>query len=399
MSLSRLIHRRGWQLFNGDSFSLLPHLPDRSVDSMITDPPAGIAFMGKKWDVDRGGRDFWVEWLTKIMAECYRLLKPGAHGLVWALPRTSGWTHRALEDAGFEVRDIVTHIFGTGFPKNLDLGEGLGTALKPACEFWILVRRPPAGTIKQTVIDWGTGGLNIDACRIGGDDGRWPSHLILSHNHDCLYSYHKTTVGTPRLFGPPGYKVLREGWSWSCSDGCPVALIDAQSGTSVSYKCEPRSAASGNGTWGMTRTGAEYNDAGGVSRFFYTAKPTRDERDLGCSHLPRQSGGELTNRKEGTAGLANPRAGAGRTSGGHNLHPTTKSIGLMRYLCRLITPFGGLVLDPFSGSGSTGCGALVEGYRFQGIELDSGYARVAQARIGYTACHTEEVDDLTTCPS
>ncbi len=207
------------ELHRGDAYEVLKGLPDCSVDSCVTDPPAGIAFMGKDWDRDKGGRNDWTDWLTDVMEQVYRVLKPGGHCLVWALPRTSHWTAWAVEDAGFEVRDVVTHHFGTGFPKSLDVSkaidkaagkerevvgknpnyrdpesnaehherwnsasmtgdvtapatddaerwEGFGTALKPASEHWVLARRPLEGTVAANVLEHGTGALNIDGCRI-----------------------------------------------------------------------------------------------------------------------------------------------------------------------------------------------------------------------------------------
>jgi len=214
-------------LINGDSLDILKKFPDNSFDSMITDPPAGIAFMGKKWDKDKGGRDQWIAWLESIMTEAFRTLKPGAHILVWAIPRTSHWTATAIENSGFDIKDVVTHIFGSGFPKNHNIGkaidreqgvkrevvgkvstaigtalpskegpgpggnkpatknrfsgnvlggaitdeakqwEGWGTALKPASEHWILARKPVSEkTIAANVLEHGTGGINIDASRI-----------------------------------------------------------------------------------------------------------------------------------------------------------------------------------------------------------------------------------------
>jgi hypothetical protein len=191
---------------NMDASRGLPSLADASVDSLVTDPPAGIGFMGHRWDSSRGGGDVWVRWLAGVMRECGRVLKPGAHAVVWALPRTSHWTATALDDAGFEVRDVVHHIFGTGFPKSLNvpraidaqLGKGMnrplgrggragskrrpggyglgaeysatpavtpaakrwdgwGTALKPAAEHWILARRPLVGTVADNAVAHGTG--------------------------------------------------------------------------------------------------------------------------------------------------------------------------------------------------------------------------------------------------
>jgi site-specific DNA-methyltransferase (adenine-specific) len=322
---------------------------------MVCDPPAGIKFMGKDWDSDKGGRVMWVRWLSLIMLQCWRALKPGAHILVWALPRTSHWTATGIEEGSFIVRDVVTHHFGTGFPKSLDLGNGKGTALKPATEHWILARKEPDGSISNNVCVHGTGGLNIDACRVAED--RWPANLILSHSPGCTRTHMHMTRSRPMgafTFGSSnkGYETVIDKEFWICVDGCPVKMMEEQGGL-------------------------------GTSEFFYVVKPDRTERDLGCDHLPFRMGGELTNRQEGSAGLANPRAGAGRTSGGRNMHPTCKSIGLMRYLCKMVTPHGGSILDPFTGSGSTGCAALLEGYSFLGMDLEADHCEIARSRVSY----------------
>ena len=340
-------------LHHGDCLDVLRTLPDASVDSVVTDPPAGIAFMGKAWDEDKGGRRQWIAWMAEVMAECLRVLKPGGHALVWALPRTSHWTATALEDAGFEVRDCLVHVFGSGFPKSHNLAkqwQGWGTALKPASEHWWLVRKPLVGTVAANVERYGTGALNIDASRVGtvawkhpgspavgtsayGDyagseartheGGRWPPNLLLSHTEDCV-----------------------EG---ACADGCAVAEMDGQSGTTRSRVGKPRGSATSGDGWGMTATGAEYADSGGASRFFpvfrYQAKPSQSEK------------------------------------GATNVHPTVKSIGLMDWLIRLVTPLGGVVLDPFLGSGTTGVAAAKGGFGFIGIEREAEYLAIARARI------------------
>lgn len=228
--LSEATDLHGVTLYLGDCLDILRQMPDNSIDALVTDPPAGIGFMGKEWDHDKGGRDAWVSWLSGVMRECLRVLKPGAHALVWALPRTSHWTGWALEEAGFEIRDRIAHLFGSGFPKSLDVSkaidkmagaerevvgeyawpdgnarntlthqtkrngiysdiktddspndrtvtapatpaavqwQGWGTALKPACEDWWLCRKPLAeGTVAANVLEWGTGAINIDATRI-----------------------------------------------------------------------------------------------------------------------------------------------------------------------------------------------------------------------------------------
>src|SRR5690606_35028622 len=164
--------RAGITLYCGDSLEVAPELDAESVSAVVTDPPAGLAFMGKEWDGSKGGRDNWVAWLSSVMSGCERAMKPGEHALVWALPRTNGWTHRAIEDAGLDVRDCVTHLYGSGVPKSHNLSgdwQGWGTALKPGAEFWYLARKPFNGTVAANVLAHGTGALNIDASRIGGN--------------------------------------------------------------------------------------------------------------------------------------------------------------------------------------------------------------------------------------
>lgn len=347
-----------WLVEQGDCLAALRACPASVVDALVTDPPAGIGFMGKKWDQDHGGRNNWIAAKAAIYCEVLRVLKPGAHGLVWALPRTSHWTATALEDAGFEIRDVVNHLFGTGFPKSLDLGDGRGTALKPAAEHWILVRKPCDGTTTANVERWGTGGLNVDACRLEGE--RWPAHVVLSHDEAC---------------------------GAVCAPGCAVRALDEQagerrSGARAAGRYQQRD---GTGIYGACEAREEpeiFASSGSASRFFYVAKPSPSERDLGCDALPMRTPAELTGSKDGAARLASPRTGAGRSSGRRNHHPTVKSIALMRWLCRLVTPPGGVVLDPFCGSGSTGCAAVLEGLHFAGIEQDPEYVAIARARIG-----------------
>lgn len=377
MSITWLQHPR-YVLGHGDCLDALRLMPGESIDSLITDPPAGIGFMAKEWDSDKGGRVSWISWLESVMREALRVMKPGAHGLVWALPRTSHWTATALEQAEFEIRDVITHHFATGFPKSLDLekavdaktpgaGEmwrGQGTALKPATENWILVRKPLSGTTAENVMAFGTGGLNIDACRIGdgkripgglsrtaghslsgsvdgslrnetgeesGHDpniGRWPASLVLSHTEWCEPS--------------------------ACLEGCPVRELDRQSG--------------------------------GASRFFFTAKPSTKEREEGCADLPKKKASDIVDREEGSVGINNARAGAGRTSKGRaNTHPTVKSTALMTWLAKLITPPGGTILDPFMGSGTTGRAAMLNGFKFVGMEREIEFAQISAARIGALA--------------
>jgi len=436
------------RLYLGDALDVLSSFEPDSIDALVCDPPAGISFMGKTWDGDHGGRAGWVAAMGKIFAECLRVLKPGAHGLVWALPRTSHWTACALEDAGFEVRDCLQHLFGSGFPKSLDVSkaldkgagiwrgragaitietqaakgteyertpkgdpvttaaaawQGWGTALKPAVECWWLVRKPFRSTVVENVLAFGTGALNVDACRVGMSDedaafiiktarpntagqthvsavqnvpeartvnvhpaGRWPANLLLSHHADCTED--------------------------TCAEGCPVRALDEQSGELETHGGGHRNPNPRGFTSGIKeRRAIGPGDSGGASRFFpqfagvpwfYTAKASRGEREDGLDHLAGRSGAEAVERKEGSAGLNNPRAGAGRTASTvRNHHPCVKPTSLMSWLVRLITPPKGTVLDCFMGSGSTAVAATHEGFSFIGIERETDYAEIAAHRL------------------
>jgi len=397
-------------LYRGDALEIIPTLEAGSVDAVVTDPPAGIGFMGKKWDHDKGGRDQWITWMSGVAAECLRVLKPGGYALVWALPRTSHWTATAWENAGFEVRDRVAYLFGSGFPKSLNvalefehelceyrpgpdgkkrwyyLGEdmpmvqtppfcnpmanqwvGWGTALKPAVEDWWLLRKPLEGTVAANVLAHGTGGLNIDACRIGTDaisvhnapkgtfaggeagrgsdtesyrthQGRWPANLVHDGSEEVVGLFPRSKDGVAvRHRGVSGGNIL----------------------------CRPKPV----GTPDMG-----YGGSGSAARFFYCAKANKADRDEGLDDVK--------------PGRHNPygegREGVGKT--GHyqprrNSHPTVKPTALMRWLVRLVTPPGGVVLDPFMGSGSTGKACAKEGFRFLGLELDAEYFDIACRRI------------------
>jgi hypothetical protein len=253
------------------------------------------------------------------MVECLRVLKPGGHALVWALPRTSHWTATAIEDAGFEIRDVVLHLFGTGFPKSRGMAGGRGTSLKPAAEHWILCRKPLAGGgVVANVLAHGTGALNVDECRTDGA-ARWPANVTL--------------------------------------DDEAAVMLDAQSGArrSAGHYLSTSTARKGVTSF-RAKQGRQYADTGGASRFFYVAKGSKSEKTAG-----------------GTI---------------NNTHPTAKSIALMRWLVRLITPPGGVVLDCFAGSGTTGVAALAEGRRFIGLELSLEYAEVARKRLSGSASET-----------
>jgi site-specific DNA-methyltransferase (adenine-specific) len=378
----------------------------RSVPSYAGASPDVLAF-----------EQFSKAWAT----EAYRVLKPGGHLLAFGATRMYHRLAAGIEDAGFEIRDSLHWIYGSGFPKSLDVSkqidkkagaerpdrvtepmkntiyspevlvvnagtpvteeaqqwEGWGTALKPAHEPIVMARKPLAGTVTETVLAYGTGALNIDAARPEGEPGshaverpkgktdgatnfppsatvreevaggRWPANILLAHLPEC------------EGYGASNTDVL-------CAPGCPVAELNEASGHSASPVGEveysqpsaPATPGDVNPDSAATRrvvTATGYGDAGGAARFFYIAKPRKRER----------IGGTI-----------------------RNLHPTVKPIDLMRHLVRLVTPPGGIVLDPFLGSGTTGCAAMIEGFRFVGIENDSASHETSLARIAdYAFAH------------
>jgi site-specific DNA-methyltransferase (adenine-specific) len=338
-------------LHHGDCLKVLKTLPSCSVDAIVTDPPAGIAFMGKEWDTDKGGRDAWIAWMQSVAQECLRVIKHGGHALVWALPRTSHWTAMAWENAGWEPRDKVVHLFGTGFPKSLNVGGGLGTALKPAAEDWWLLRKPIDGTIAGNVAKHGTGALNIDGCRIAYGEGE--VDFGQKQRQQNSVGAIEGAFGAASLIGTE-IDLYKEAGRWPANamhDGSDEVLASFQSGE---------------------------------GRFFYCAKASRQDREEGCGNLADRTGAEAVDREAGSAGMNSPRAGASRTAGKvKNHHPTVKHTELMRYLCRLITPPNGVVLDAFMGSGSTGKACMYEGFGFIGIEQDADYLEIAKARIEF----------------
>jgi DNA modification methylase len=385
------------QLINSDCLQALKDIPDNSIDSLVTDPPYGWKFMGKKWDYDIPSIEVWTE--------CLRVLKPGAHALVCCGTRTQHRMAVNLEDAGFEIRDLIAWVYGSGFPKSLNIGkaidnnlgkqrprtikaeprstlhgdrpwikeakengyyfqdnnpitpqskqyEGWGTALKPSMELWTLCRKPLEGTVANNVLKYGTGGINIDGCRVPAEEGfaDWVSKTANPNG---------TNKGIGRYGdGFQGIGKTFDNYKPKSDARFPANLIHDGSDEVV----------------GLFPNGS--------SRFFYTPKASKSERNMGCEGLEYKTPSECCeDRQPDSAGLNNPRAGAGRTSGSKNHHPTVKPVSLMRYLCRLITPPRGMVLDPYMGSGSTGIACKLEGFDFTGIEIDPEYIKIAEARI------------------
>lgn len=342
-------------------------LGENEVDAIVTDPPYELAFMGKKWDGT--GVAFDVE----TWRQCLRVLKPGGHLLAFGGTRTYHRMVCAIEDAGFEIRDQIGWAYGSGFPKSHN-GEWGGTALKPAWEPICMARKPLIGTVAANVLAHGTGALNIDGCRVPGskpDTTRGASSKASS------------------MAGPLGAqgRILDDGLGrWPANlihDGSDevIALFPDSNGSGTERKLKRGPRRSDEG-WGMGNAPGELRDAGSGSaaRFFYCAKASRSDRNDGCESMPKKA----LNWSSGTQSPGTFQA-EGTDRSAHNAHPTVKPTDLMRYLCRLVTPPGGTVLDPFMGSGSTGRGAVLEGFKFIGCELSPEYLAIAQARIAAAA--------------
>jgi len=425
-----------YALHLGDCRQSMAAMDASSVDAIVTDPPYGLAsgptttledatsgrgFMGKEWDRGVPGVTFW--------AEALRVAKPGAYLLAFGGTRAFHRMAVAIEDAGWEIRDCCCWVYGSGFPKSLDASkaidraagatrevvgqsssgvssqgfeaksreggkpagardqtfdltspatpeasawQGWGTALKPAWEPILMARKPLEGTVAANLLKHGTGAINVDGCRIGAE--------VTSRRNTAEMGYHGGNLA-------PSYATGSTQGRWPANfmhDGSPEVLAgfpDRDGATSFS---RPASYAATSYQVGNAPLQAGYGDQGSAARFFYCAKTSTADREEGCEELAASTGADATSRQEGTAGLDNPRAGASRTREVvRNHHPTVKPTELMRHLVRLVTPPGGLVLDPFMGSGSTGKAAILEGARFAGCDLDPAYLEIAAARIAY----------------
>jgi DNA modification methylase len=338
----------------GDCIEQMKTLGDGSVDAVVTDPPSGTHFMGKSWDHNKGGRDSWICWLAIRMAEALRVTKPGARALVWAIPRTSHWTGMAIEDAGWIIEDRVAHLFGQGFPK-------AKSKLKPACEDWWLARKPSKNVPP----------LNIDDCRVNnpGDHGtrgrkKLDGFSVPSEHIYCGPIANGKKFPEHPLGRWPANVALTCCGETPHLEGCPVAILDEQSGTLRPGEIPARASRglykmSGQNTRPYhTDTPVESGharvvlDSGGASRFFYCSKASKKDRGEG------------------------------------NTHPTVKSTELLSWLIRLISDPGDTILDPFAGSGTTGIACLNTGRHFIGIESDPAYFAIAERRLAAASNQT-----------
>ena len=367
------------RLFEGDCLSVLKALPDDSVDSIVTDPPYGLSFMGKKWDYDVPSVEIW--------RECLRVLKPGGHLLAFAGSRTYHRLVVNVEDAGFEIRDQIMWVYGSGFPKSHNIGHkaeewvGWGSALKPAHEPIVVARKPLIGTIVENVLEHGTGGLNIDGCRIGTDVVGWGGK---GRSGDSA------TAGASRGGTQGGYN-YDDGEARPVEGRFPANFIHDGSDEVVSLFPEstgghaPKNSKA-NPFGGVNDTEREeiHYGTGSAARFFYCAKASKAERNAGLEAFEdkksQHNAGGIGRKVSVEKRLEQGKENAPMMK---NIHPTVKPVDLMKYLCRLVTPPGGVVLDPFMGSGTTGIAAKVEGFDFIGIEMDAEYLEIAEARIGH----------------
>ena len=377
----------------GDCRERLSELPESSVDSIVCDPPYELGFMGKSWDASG------IAYSLDVWKAAFRALKPGGHLLAFSGTRTYHRMVVAIEDAGFEIRDQLAWVYGSGFPKSHDVAQsieklqttgkarrpdrdlgglprnrfsgsvegkliadtggkveltteaakqwqGWGTALKPAWEPICLARKPLVGTVATNVLEHGTGAINIDGCRVETDE------TITNHARSAESAKSKGIYGdscAQETHQTTGQALGR--WPANlCHDGSDevVEHFPSKAGAAAPVKGTEPSGVTNNtyGKFNARVPGTFFADSGSAARFFYCAKTSKSERGEG------------------------------------NDHPTVKPQALMRWLCRLITPPGGVVLDPFLGSGSTGLASMSEGFRFIGIELNDNYADIARRRLG-----------------
>jgi len=420
------------KVYHGDCLEGIKRIDNNSIDSIVTDPPYELGFMGKSWDSTGIAYDI------NLWKQAIRVLKPGGYLLSFGGSRTYHRMACAIEDAGFEIRDMVEWIYGSGFPKSLNIEkainkmdgikfeekpaegvgfmkpdskdwhvtkhqliqneqsserasiwQGWGTALKPAHEPICMARKPLSEkTVAENVLKWGTAGINIDKCRVEMQDGdkkvggfgngeigfgggnakgvewqekttgRFPANLIHDGSDEVMGEFAKYGVSKS---GKSGVRT---------SDG----FNDSIYGKGVGIK-----AGQDNG---------EFGDSGTPARFFYCAKASKSERNMGCEGLEEKQTWSSQEKRESNSFDVFESDGRPKTVNTNN-HPTVKPLALMRYLCKLITPKNGLVLDPYAGSGSTLIAAMQEGFNFIGIDNNKEYCEITCARLNY---HSKKIN-------
>jgi site-specific DNA-methyltransferase (adenine-specific) len=418
-----------YQIHHGDNREVLKNLAENSIDSVVTDPPYELGFMGKSWDATG------VAYSVELWQEVMRVLKPGGHLLAFSGSRTYHRMAVAIEDAGFEIRDQIMWIYGSGFPKSHDVSKGIdkqagaereilgiarmqpdirgnnyaqgqreyggdtvpqfitapataeakqwqgwGTALKPAHEPIVVARKPLIGTVAANVLTYGTGGLNIDGARVEGDkgNGNWKGVTTPDQSDNIYAGGWDGSVKSNEPITPQGTigrwpaNVIHDG-----SDEVVELFPDSQGGAypAIRGKSDIGAFAQGGNHKDKPNQARVMGDSGSAARFFYCAKASKRDRNEGLDGFEAK----LRNVRKGDENaIFTPNNLREK-----NHHPTVKPTELMRYLCRLVTPPGGIVLDPFMGSGSTGKAAMYEGFEFVGIELTDEYLPIAKARIEF----------------
>ena len=379
-----------YEIINADCIEAMQEMPDGCVDAIVTDPPYGLAFMGANWDHNVPSVAYW--------SECLRVAKSGAHLLCFGGTRTFHRLMCAIEDAGWEIRDTIMWVYGSGFPKSMDVGkaidkalgaehekvpnplakkqtasigtnvygdynatteiapepatdqakewDGWGTCLKPAWEPIIVARKPLDGTVAHNVMTYGTGAINIDGCMVPTID------VVLNHSRsaDAAISKGKYGDSSEQLSHQTNGQKLGRFPANLVHDGSQevLELFPDSNGQQANVTGnEPSRPADGvcYGEYNGRHEFAKRGDSGSAARFFYCAKASKRDRGEG------------------------------------NDHPTVKPNALMRWLVRLVCPQGGTALDPFMGSGSTGVACIQEGIRFVGIDMEEHYCDIANARI------------------
>lgn len=461
-----------YQIHLGSNLDVLPTLPDNSVDSIVTDPPYELGFMGKSWDSSG------IAYSTELWGECLRVLKPGGHLLAFGGSRTWHRLAVAIEDSGFQVRDSIAWLYGSGFPKSLDISkaidkaagaerevlgpkrtpdgktyaefqknlvaksggimgktvpinpltqvetapatpeaqqwEGWGTALKPAFEPVVVARKPLIGTVAENVLTYGTGGLNIDGSRIATTDSLGGGMVSMgrpkaAEGWDRPWMHDAEVTEKKKIESKNKVAKAENLGRWPSNvilDPYTAELLDEQ--TSHLKGATSRTTHVDRGPFstgvGELVPDAVYGDTGGASRFFYVAKASKRDRNEGLEDIEGKEIGAKGNGLARTcavcgASIMNPCECPDRTFVNpvrQNFHPTVKPTDLMRYLIKLVTPPGGVVLDPFTGSGSTGKAAILEGFDFIGIELTAEYLPIIEGRLAHAerlATEAKEKED------
>jgi site-specific DNA-methyltransferase (adenine-specific) len=454
-----------YQLLIGNNLDVLPRLPDNSVDSIVTDPPYGLGnpdpdyiikaiqlwasgnrahipegkgFMGKSWDSFVPPPAIWDE--------CLRVLKPGGHLLAFAGTRTYDLMGISIRMAGFEIRDSIGWVYGSGFPKSLDVSkaidkqagaerevlgrnpnsreqatkentlyesgtvgktayeteaatpeakqwQGWGTALKPALEPIVVARKPLIGTVAENVLTYGTGGLNIDASRIGSEGGG--THCDKRDDQgNCLGHDNAGRSTSGATVHAPQTDTVQGRWPANLIlDEYTAELLDEQSGQSGTSTIKTGQYDSRSG-FGGGQINIRHPDSGGASRFFYVAKASKRDRNEGLEELAEKA--KVFNGKNPeSAGMAEGSVeDKFTTQPSKNFHPTVKPTALMEYLVRLVTPPNGIVLDPFTGSGSTGKAAILQGFNFIGIEMTEEYVPIIEGRLKHAEAKVAEAKEI-----